>query len=114
MVLRRTHLPIVIRDTHIDAGARVFLLIGSANRDEDVFDSADIYDLDRPNGDLMSFGNGRHFCLGALLARHEARIALDELVKHVSDYEIDEALMARVHSANVRGFATLPTTVKVR
>ncbi len=114
MVLRTTHTPIVIRDTLIEAGARVFLLIGSANRDEDVFDRADVYDLDRPNGDLMSFGNGRHFCLGALLARHEARIALDELVQRISDYEIDETRMARVHSANVRGFATLPTTVKVR
>jgi hypothetical protein len=41
-------------------------------------------------------------------------VALEELVAHVADYDIDEAAAARVHSVNVRGFATLPTTVVPR
>jgi len=57
---------------------------------------------------------GRHFCLGASLARLEARIVLDELVRRVADYEVDPAGARRVHSVNVRGFESLPTTVVLR
>jgi cytochrome P450 len=57
---------------------------------------------------------GRHFCLGASLARLEARVVLEELVDRVAAYDIDEAGARRVHSVNVRGFATLPTTVELR
>jgi cytochrome P450 len=92
----------------------VLLLIGSANRDEKVFPEASRYDLDRDTGELVSFGVGRHFCLGASLARLEARIALAELVRRVEDYDVDPDGARRVHSVNVRGFESLPTTVKVR
>ncbi|WP_046301879.1 cytochrome P450, partial [Mycobacterium sp. UM_Kg27] len=61
---------------------------------------------------LLSFGSGAHFCLGAHLARMEARVALDELFSRISDYQVDEANAVRVHSSNVRGFADLPITVK--
>ena len=71
----------------------------------------DRYDLDRDTAQTASFGMGRHFCLGASLARLEARVALEELTRRVGDYEIDEASAVRVHSVNVRGFADLPTTV---
>ena len=76
----------------------------------------DRYDLDRDRESvgIASFGVGRHFCLGASLARMEARIVLEELVRRVSDYEIDPAGTRRVHSMNVRGFETLPTSVTVR
>lgn len=95
---------------------RVVLLIGSANRDPRVFPHADVYDLDRdhPLPQLASFGFGRHFCLGASLARLEARVALEELVDAVATYDVDETGIARVHSVNVRGFAALPTTVTPR
>jgi cytochrome P450 len=61
----------------------------------------------------MSFGSGAHFCLGAHLARMEARVALTELFKRIRGYEIDEASAVRVHSSNVRGFAHLPMAVEV-
>jgi cytochrome P450 len=96
------------------AGQRMLLLMGSANRDSSVFPDPDRYDLDRDTSKLMSFGSGRHFCLGAALARLEARVALDEVVRAVSGYDVDEAGATRVHSINVRGFATLPTTVTPR
>jgi cytochrome P450 len=62
----------------------------------------------------LSFGSGAHFCLGAHLARMEARVALTELFKRIRGYEVDEANAVRVHSSNVRGFAHLPMTVEVR
>jgi cytochrome P450 len=98
----------------VPAGDRILLLIGSANRDPRVFERPDEYDLDRDTSQIVSFGGGRHFCLGANLARLEARIALGELVRATSSYEIDESGAERVHSANVRGFATLPVRLEVR
>src|SRR5699024_349101 len=100
----------------IPAGDRVLLLAGSANRDDRVFTDPDRYDLDRDLGGMpiASFGVGRHFCMGASLARLEARVVLDVLRDRISSYEIDEAGTHRVHSVNVRGFATLPTTVEMR
>ena len=92
----------------------MLLLIGSANRDEDVFADPEAYDLDRNTQDLVSFGGGRHFCMGAALARMEARIALTEALARVKAYDIDEAGLQRVHSINVRGLAALPTTVTPR
>jgi cytochrome P450 len=114
MLLRVTREPVSVRDVDIDAGRRVLLLIGSANRDEEVFEDPERYDLDRTTQHLISFGGGRHFCMGAALARMEARIALTELVRHVKAYDIDEAGLVRVHSINVRGLAVLPTTVTAR
>lgn len=99
----------------IPAGGRVLLLLGSANRDPRAFADPERFDLDRDHDvQLASFGVGRHFCLGASLARLESRVALEELVARVADYDIDEAGARRVHSANVRGFATLPTTITLR
>jgi cytochrome P450 len=114
MLLRVTRAPVTVQGVDIEAGRRVLLLIGSANRDEDVFEDPETYDLDRNTQNLISFGGGRHFCMGAALARMEARIALTELVSRVKDYAIDEAGVVRVHSINVRGLAVLPTTVTLR
>ncbi len=105
---------LTVRGTTIPAGDRVLLLVGSANRDEDVFPEADRYAIGRDTGDLASFGFGRHFCLGASLARLEARVCLEELVRRVADYDVDPDGIERVHSVNVRGLATLPTTVTPR
>jgi cytochrome P450 len=114
MVLRVTRQPLELHGTAIPEGGRVLLLIGSGNRDESVFPEADRYDLDRDTSKLISFGNGRHFCMGAPLARLEARVGLGELVERVAGYDIDPDGIQRVHSINVRGLAALPTTVQLR
>ena len=105
---------VVVRDTPIPKDGRVLLLVGAANRDDDVFPNADRYDIDRDTTHMLSFGVARHFCLGASLARLEASIALHELVARVADYDVDEAGARRVHSVNVRGFEALPTEVTLR
>jgi cytochrome P450 len=98
----------------VPAGQRIVLLIGSANRDPAVFPDPDRYDLDRDTSQLISFGAGRHYCLGANLARLEAAVALTEFARQVKRYDVDEAKAERVHSSNVRGFTTLPVTVELR
>ncbi len=114
MLLRVTRQPVRVQGVDIDEGRRVLLLVGSANRDEDVFEDPDAYDLDRDTQSPISFGGGRHFCMGAALARMEARLALHELVTRVRGYDVDEDGLVRVHSINVRGLAVLPTTVTPR
>jgi len=98
----------------VPAGGRLLLLIGSANRDPAVFPAPDGFDLDRDTSALISFGSGRHYCLGANLARLEAQIALAEFTRLVAAYDIDDGRAQRVHSVNVRGFASLPMHVRVR
>ena len=104
-----------LHGTGVPAGAQVLLLPGSANRDDRVFPRPDGYDLGRDTSKIISFGSGRHFCLGAPLGRLEAKVALDLLVARVRpDYEVDPDGIGRVHSVNVRGFAALPTSVTPR
>jgi cytochrome P450 len=106
---------LTLYDTVIPDGDVVLLLPGSAHRDERAFENPDDYLIGRDIGaKLQSFGSGAHFCLGAHLARMEARVALEELFKRIRGYEVDEANSVRVHSSNVRGFAHLPITVQPR
>ena len=72
------------------------------------FEDPDAYRIGREIGSTASFGSGAHFCLGAHLARMEAQVALTELFKRISGYDVDEADSVRVHSSSVRGFAHLP------
>ncbi|MBI3213033.1 MAG: cytochrome P450 [Mycobacterium sp.] len=100
--------------TVIPEGDVLLLLPGSAHRDERAFEKPDEFIIGREIGSkLQSFGSGAHFCLGAHLARMEARVALTELFKRIRGFEVDEANAVRVHSSNVRGFAHLPMTVEV-
>jgi cytochrome P450 len=105
---------LILHDTMVPDGDILLLLPGSAHRDERVFDDPDRYVIGREIGsNLLSFGSGAHFCLGAHLARMEARVALTELFKRIRGYEVDEANAVRVHSSSVRGFAHLPMTLEI-
>ncbi|WP_433525147.1 cytochrome P450 [Nocardia pseudovaccinii] len=99
----------------IPKGAKVLLLIGSANRDPEVFADGDSYRIGRTDkSGLASFGAGVHFCLGAHLARLEANVALREFASRVRSYDVVDAGIKRVHSTNVRGFANLPVIVEAK
>ncbi|MEP9364046.1 cytochrome P450 [Nocardioides sp. CN2-186] len=98
-------------------GSKLLLCLGSANRDDSVFSRPDEYDITRDADELakiLSFGGGRHFCLGANLARLEARVALTALVERARSIEVDHDACRRVHSVNVRGFNLEPMTVVPR
>ena len=115
VVARMAARDLELHGTKVPAGAQVLLLPGSANRDDRVFPDPDGYDLGRDTSKLLSFGNGRHFCLGAPLGRLEAKVVLEQLVARVQPgYEIDPDGVSRVHSVNVRGFASLSTSVTPR
>jgi cytochrome P450 len=94
----------------VPEGSVMLLLNGSANRDERHYGRPDTYDIHR-NATHLSFGQGVHFCLGSALARVEARIALEEVVKRWPDWEVDYDNAARAHTASVRGWSRLPVTV---
>jgi cytochrome P450 len=73
----------------IPAGSDVWMVFGSANRDESEFSEPETVDLDRSNAQAhLAFGHGAHFCLGAALSRTEARIALETLLDRLSDIEL--------------------------
>jgi cytochrome P450 len=110
-LMRITTDEVEVRGVAIPAGAAVLLLVGSGNRDPEVFPDPDRYDILRDTTDMLSFGRGTHFCMGAALARLEARVAFEEWWKRFPDYEVQQAGVRRVHSVNVRGFAALPIKV---
>jgi cytochrome P450 len=74
--------------TTIPAGARLLLLFGAANRDPGKFNDPDEFVIDRRPADHLAFGSGIHFCLGAHLARVEARVVIEELVRRVERLEL--------------------------
>jgi cytochrome P450 len=101
--------PVDLHGEHMPEGAKVLLLLGSANRDERVWDRPDDFDIDRTSAaQHVGFGHGIHVCLGAALARLEMRVSLEEIFRRMPAYEIDAAGCTRVHSGNVRGWATMP------
>ncbi|HVM39637.1 MAG TPA: cytochrome P450 [Acidimicrobiia bacterium] len=100
--------------TTMAAGDRLLILFGSANRDDREFDDADRFDVTRRIDRHLAFGHGIHYCLGAALARLEARIALDELLARAPDYEIDDDAAERLRSGPVRGFERLPLAVNAQ
>ncbi|HEY8514329.1 MAG TPA: cytochrome P450 [Candidatus Binatia bacterium] len=73
----------------IPAGSLVTPVIGSANRDESHYPEPDRWDLHRGADDHLSFGGGRHFCLGYHLARIEARIALEAVLDRLRNLRLD-------------------------
>jgi cytochrome P450 len=78
---RTARTDVTVKGRTIPAGEPIALVYASANRDEDVFEDASSFRLDRPNiKDSVAFGRGPHMCVGAPLARLELRVALEELL----------------------------------
>ncbi len=108
LIARVTTRSVPLHGDEIPEGAKVALLIGAANRDERVFGEPDRYAIERNTQASLAFGQGTHFCLGASLARLEARVSLEEIHARLPRFEIDEKRLVRVHSSNVRGFSKMP------
>ncbi|MFZ2052233.1 MAG: cytochrome P450 [Solirubrobacteraceae bacterium] len=108
---RLTTKPASVHGIEIPEGADVILIWGSANRDERHFERPDVFDVQRRKQRNLTFGEGIHFCLGAPLARLEARIAVPAFLNAFTSYEIGGSI-ERFFNHTVRGFAQLPATVR--
>jgi cytochrome P450 len=90
MIPRKTRADLAVSGGHIPAEAEVICFLGSANRDERKFTAPDQYDMRRTDLDAdraftsvanhAAFGAGRHFCLGAMMAKTEVEIAMNRLL----------------------------------
>jgi cytochrome P450 len=103
-----------LRSTQLKKGTRVLLSYGSANRDESVFARADEIMLDRAPNRHLGFGYANHSCLGVHLARLELRLALQLLLSHLGDFEVDRSREIRWSSGETQGMTTLPLTVRMK
>lgn len=97
-----------IAGARIRRGQLVGLLLGSANRDPERFADPDRLDLGRPDNRHLAFGHGAHFCLGAQLARLEARVALEGLLRQFPDFHGPAEPPGWKPSAVLRGPTALP------
>lgn len=91
----------------IKEGDRVIIAHASANRDERVFADPDRFDIARSPNPHVAFGVGAHLCIGATLARLEARCMFEELFARIGELELDGPLV-RVRSNFINGIKTMP------
>jgi cytochrome P450 len=106
---RTTTRDVTIADTTVPAGRKVFLLYGSANRDERQYgpDAGELQVTRRPRN-ILTFSHGAHHCLGAAAARLQSRIALTELLARCPDFEVDEAGIVWAEGSYVRRPVSVP------
>ncbi|HVX23075.1 MAG TPA: cytochrome P450 [Acidimicrobiales bacterium] len=92
-------------------GDEVLLLYPSANRDEEVFDRADAFDVTRSPNPHVAFGFGAHFCLGNQLARLELRVMFEQLLARLPDLALAEPGPFPQREANfISGIEAMPVT----
>jgi len=106
----------VARDTEVHGqtvaeGLVMLLLNGSANRDERHYPNGESFDIHR-TGSHLSFGQGLHFCMGSSLARMQAWVALEEMLKRWPEWDVDFDNAAMAHTSSVRGWGRLPVITR--
>ncbi len=115
MMYRHAISDVIVGEQNIQAGETIMAQIGSANRDEAQFPNADTFDIRRTPNRHIAFGHGIHFCLGAPLARLEAKIALTLLLERLQDIRrIRDIPLEGMGSNIVYGVRHLPVTFRAR
>jgi cytochrome P450 len=95
----------------VPAESIMVVLPPAANRDERKWDDPDRFDIHRDPKQVFSFGFGPHFCLGANLARLEARIALETILPRIPEWTVDRENAALTRGIDTRGWEFLPVSV---
>jgi cytochrome P450 len=108
LTARTTSREVTLHGTTIPKGGRVVLVTGAANRDERQFPDPDRFDITRPRARHVGFGEGVHGCLGAPLARLEAKIAAEEALPVLGDYELSGSPTFYPSSPNMYVWKNLP------
>lgn len=103
---RTAKVDVEIRDQLIPESARVVLLSAAANRDGRRWPDPDVFDIERDQKRHLTFGEGIHFCIGAVLTRLEAKVLLEVVFERIPDYAIVEPVL-RTTKQNSRGFRRL-------
>lgn len=105
---RRVKKATELHGKQFDVGQEVIVWIGSANHDERVFAEPELFDIRRGRNPHLAFGHGIHFCLGASLARLEARLALSVLLQRIKGWRQEaDATLERLDSTIVFGIKCL-------
>ena len=108
---RRARAALEMAGVRIPAGSDLFLSLAAANRDPRKFEEPDHFRADRDASALLTFGGGAHFCLGAALARLEARILFEELFEAGRNLAIDGPVRWRTDNPSVRAPKALMLTI---
>jgi len=109
-LMRVVERPVEFAGTQMSEGQAIMFLYHSGNHDEREFDDPDKFDILRRPPRIMSFGYGPHSCLGINVARLEARVCLEELLRRIPDYEVDLDGSERLLTEFVQGYWKLPIT----
>lgn len=107
---RRAVSPVDLGGVAIPEGADIFFSISAANRDPAKFANPDLFDINRSETGALTFGGGAHFCLGAGLARLEARLVFEELLAQTSNLTLTEPVTWRADNPAVRAPERLMVT----
>ena len=101
---------LMLRGKTIRKGELVYLSLGAANRDPEVFAEPDRFDVGRADNRHLAFGAGPHVCLGMTLARRELEVSLGRLVQRMPRLRFDEErpMRRRADSLVFRGLESLP------
>ena len=114
MIARRVAKDVEVQGRSLKAGDKAGLCIISANRDKSRCPMGENFDITKATRDHMAFGFGLHSCLGAALARLEARVVLEEILANMPDYVVDVAGLEMAHNPNVRGYSRMPVSFTPR
>jgi pimeloyl-[acyl-carrier protein] synthase len=108
LVTRMAVADIELGETKIPKGHTVYLIIGSANRDPEMFPDPDRLDITRNPNPHLSFGNGSHHCLGAALGKMEAQVAIGTLIRRLPRLRLKTEALQWEENLVIHGLKSLP------